>query len=478
MDPEIQELRGRLDTLDAERRSINETAGDEALDADQQTRWDAIDTEEAEARTALAAAEERVARAERVAESRSRWNSLHVGTSVPTDDVDVRSLSGREARDRALKRADQAGELVELRDDQKEKISRLVRSRGVDSHGRETDTDGAQIARRLLLTENDDYRSAWVKAMTSATPAWTPEEARAVAAFRDFETRAMAEGANTSGGFGVPVLIDPTIILTAGGSLNPFRRISRVETITTNKWKGVSSAGVSWSYDAEAAEVSNDSPTLAQPEVPVHMARGFVPFSIEVAQDYPNFALEVGALLAEGYDELQAQSFAVGTGTGQPTGIVTALDADTNVEVVVTTDGALGAVDITKVWKALPDRAKANATWVMGAGTASDVAALGDAYGTRTSDLTGNLDRLRNRPVEPSSYIPDFAGVTTAQNLIVVGDFRKYLIAERAGMSVELVPHLVGTTNNRPTGQRGWFAYARHGANVIDIRAFRLLQNQ
>lgn len=472
MDPELKELRAKLEGFDAERRQIHESAGKDALTDEQQTRWDKLDEKEAKVRKELKAAEERVARADRVAESRARWNSLQVKDNVPTDDVDdVRSLSVREARDRALKRADSAAELVDIRDDSRAKVDKMLRTRNKDH-------DGNLVAQRLLLTENDAYRSAWVKAMVSPQPAWTAEEARAIAAFREFESRAMSEGSTTSGGFGVPVLIDPTIILTGQGSLNPFRKISRQISITTNKWKGVSSAGVSWSYDAEAAEVSDDSPTLAQPEIPVYMARGFIPFSIEVAQDYPDFASEVAVLLNEGYDELQAQKFAVGAGSTEPKGIVTALDADTNVEVVVTTDGQLGTVDITKVWKALPDRAKGNATWVMGSGTGSDLAALGDAYGTRTVDLEGNLERLRKRPVEYSSYIPDFAGVTTAQNLLVVGDFRKFAIVDRVGMTVELVPHLVGTTNNRPTGQRGWFAYARSGSDVTDIRAFRLLQNQ
>ena len=42
----------------------------------------------------------------------------------------------------------------------------------------------------------------------------------------------------------------------------------------------------------------------------------------------------------------------------------------------------------------------------------------------------------------------------------------------------ELVPHLFDVTNNRPTGQRGWFAWARVGADSIVDNAFRLLQNQ
>lgn len=467
----IETLRARLAANTEEFRSIHEGAADRDFTPEESTRWAELETDDTEARAALELAEADEERATRTAASRAKWSSMQVGTVVPNDNVDVRSLNSNEARDRALKRVEESRSVVNIGAEGEAHIERMIRRSS-------TDYSGDQIARRVLLTENDDYRSAWAKAMTSPTPAWTDAEARAVSEFRQFEERAMAEGATTTGGFGVPVLIDPTIILTGQQSLNPFRAISRVIPITTKEWKGVSSAGASWSFDAEASEVSDDSPTLAQPTITAHAARGFIPYSIEVGEDYPGFAQEMSILLAEGYDELLAQKLAVGSGTGEPLGIVTALDADTNVEVVVTTDGALGAIDITKVWKALPDRAKGNATWVMGAGTASDIAGFGDAYGTRSVDLTGSLERLRNRPVEASSYIPDFAGVTTAQNLLVVGDFRKFAIVERAGMSVELIPHLFGTTNNRPTGQRGWFAHARVGSGVTDIRAFRLLQNQ
>ena len=70
--------------------------------------------------------------------------------------------------------------------------------------------------------------------------------------------------------------------------------------------------------------------------------------------------------------------------------------------------------------------------------------------------------------------------VTSTSNpigLAVVGDFSNYVIARRGGMSVELVPTLFDVTNNRPTGQRGWFAYARIGGNSVNDLGFRLLVN-
>ena len=51
--------------------------------------------------------------------------------------------------------------------------------------------------------------------------------------------------------------------------------------------------------------------------------------------------------------------------------------------------------------------------------------------------------------------------------ILIVGDFSNYVIADRIGMSVELVPHLFATGNNRPSGQRGFFAFYRTGADSL-----------
>ncbi len=40
---------------------------------------------------------------------------------------------------------------------------------------------------------------------------------------------------------------------------------------------------------------------------------------------------------------------------------------------------------------------------------------------------------------------------------LIVGDFASFLIVDRLGMSIELIPHLFGA-NRRPTGQRGLYA--------------------
>ena len=385
--------------------------------------------------------------------------------------TEVRSLDRSQARDAALRRLDECEDTVRA-----ETIDKMVRRRsplGEDGH---RNFDGDQIARMLLVTEHPAYRSAFYKAITTPTPAWEPHEIRALN-----EMRSMQAYTNAGGGFGVPVFIDPTFIITTSTLASPLIAVSRVENITTTAWKGISTAAAAWSFDAESAAVSDDSLTLAQPSVTAHMARGFIPFSMEFEDDYPNGAGELSNALEVGYMDLLASKLVSGSGTAEPWGIEDALDANTNVEVTPTTDGSFGAVDIDKVWKELGERWRARATWLMHVDVENEIRGFGS--GTATSRFTVDQTRegislLNGRPVILSDYMPQFSGTTGASNILIVGDFKQFLIAQRLGMTVELVSHLVDVTNNRPTGERGWFARARIGSDSVLDTAFRILQNQ
>jgi HK97 family phage major capsid protein len=387
---------------------------------------------------------------------------------------DVRRMTSGEVRDRALKALDNRNDTAHLRADQKEQVERMIRR----------DPD---IGRRILVTENDDYREAWMKLVTQGSEAasfLSDDERNAVRAWQEF--RAMSENTTTAGGFGIPVFIDPSIILTAQGSGNPFLTIAKQVQTNTNQWKGVSSAGVSWTFQTEAAVVTDASPTLAQPSVVVHMARGFIPYSIEIGQDYPQFAAEMSELLAQGYDELLVDKFTRGSGTNEPRGILTALSANTNVRVTVTTSGTIGSPDPYKVWKALPQRYRRNASWLMSVGVNNAIRQIGTTnvfHGYTVNLPEGWADQLFDSPVYESPYMPDTTTSTSATDgIAVVGDFSNYVVARNGGMSVELIPHLfqqttAGTGVGMPTGQRGWFAYARIGGNSVNDLAFRLLTN-
>ncbi|MGX4657097.1 phage major capsid protein [Micromonospora sp. SCSIO 07396] len=337
------------------------------------------------------------------------------------------------------------------------------------------DDKNATLARLALAASSPAYIRAFSKAATNRLHELDTVEQQALQAVRAMSLT------DSAGGFLVPFQLDPTVIVTANGSLNEIRRIARQVVATGDVWNGVSAGAVSWSWDAEASQVSDDAPTFAQPTIPVYTARGFVPVSIEALQDMSNGAGEVARLLAEGREILEASAFAIGSGSGQPTGIVTAL---TGTSSIITSAGSdtLAVGDLYALQGALPARYRSRASWLATnafynrarqfdtAGGSSLWAQLGD---DRPAQLLG-------KPIYESEDMDATITAAAENYMSVFGDFSNYVIADRIGMTVEFIPHLfqqttAGSGFGRPTGQRGWFAYYRTGADSVNDGAFRML---
>lgn len=468
----IEELRARVDGIDADLRKLNTEIGEDAPTEEQEKRWEDLTAEREQAAKERDEAE---SRAQRLKESRAKWASTQVNLPVDPFDSDVRTMTESAALSRSRQVLDSKEGGAHLRSDQKEHLEKVLRTRNGD-------LDGDLVARLMLATENPGYRSAFQKVAASATPAFTAEESRAIDQVRLIK-RAMSIGVDSAGGFAVPVLIDPTIIMTAQGSPNDILRLARVETITNDTWRGLSSAGVSWSFKAEAAAATDNSPTMAQPEVATRRADGFIPFSIEVGMDWPGFAEQMSGLLGDGYDELLAEKLTTGTnGSNEPNGLITSLQAVAASKREVAAAGVIAAADIYALWDLLPSRFRraANCAWMSSTDVQNSIRQLGTVDPNFTVDITQEaIPRMFGREYPMNDFMNDDPVGTGTQPLLVVGDFRRYVVAQRAGMTVEFIPMLFDVTNNRPTGQRGWFAWARVGGGLADGGAgFRLLTNR
>lgn len=467
-------LRERLDVIDAQ---ILQLADKDTLSDEEEERYQTLVAERGVVAPEYEKAESMAALADEI-----RGKTYKELKGVPQfrsavaeiEGRDIRTVDNKVARDAAMRVLETRDHSAPLRTHQIDKVERDIRR----------DPD---LAKRLLVTENDDYRSAWQKLLTrpNAIAFLSDNERAALQRFEEYRAAPAGQSLTSAdGGYAVPVLIDPSVILTDQETDNPFLSICRIIDITTSTWKGVSSAGVSWSFDAEETEVSNDALTsIGQPSIDAETARGFIPFSVEIGDDWPGFAAEMSSLLMAGYDELLVKKFTDGAGSGsnEPHGILTATDASTGVEVVTTTDGAFGSEDIYKVWKALPQKHRRNASWLMSVDVNNKIRQFGaynNSHAYTVNLIAGAADTLFSKPVYENPYMPDYSSTTGKANLLVVGDFQKYAIVRRRGMSVELVPHLFDTGNNLPSGQRGWYAYARVGGGATDLGAFRLLQNQ
>lgn len=475
----IDQVIARAVEVDAEVAALE--AMDE-LDEESEARFDALvaeGVELAEKRAALELRAEKVAKLRAAAQvpantepgDGARAGAPQIMKRVEAD-VDLTRATRSEVRDAALAGVERDLNAGSIGADAAGQLEKLVRSRKVTTDG-DVILDGDAIARRAVLTSRDEYRSAFLKGVSQTNPAFSPEEVRALNEFR-----AQSVGTTTAGGFAVPVVIDPTIILTTGAADAPILRVARVETITNNVWKGVTGSPAAWSYDAESATVSDDTITIGQPVVTTYTARAFVPYTIEIEQDWPSFASEMAGVISQGYVDLIAAQSMTGSGSA-PQGIFTAIDAAAAREVVVTTSGQLSAIDVLKAWNHVPERFRGRSSWFSSVSVESKVRVPAtDIAGLYTVDLNSEgLGLVNGRPYYTTDYAPAFTGTTGTVNLLVVGDFSNYVIAQRAGMNLELVPHLVDVTNNRPTGERGWFAWARHGMDSVNDNAFALLKN-
>jgi HK97 family phage major capsid protein len=185
-------------------------------------------------------------------------------------------------------------------------------------------------------------------------------------------------------------------------------------------------------------------------------------------------------MLIDAKDRMEGAAFATGSGTNQPTGIWTALEANTNVELVTTTAATIGEIDIHNTYKAVPSRWRGRGTWLTHPTWALAVKRLGVNL---SSTYTGNLAEaplvdVLGRPVVTDDDAPSTSTTTVLDNLVIFGEFSNYVIVDRIGATIEFVPQVFGATNSRPIGARGWLLHWRVGADSVNDNAFRLLQDR
>jgi HK97 family phage major capsid protein len=283
----------------------------------------------------------------------------------------------------------------------------------------------------------------------------------------------------TTTGVPIPFQLDPTLVLAGQGALNPLRQIPRVETLTEGTWKGaVNTADVVLAYSAEGSEATDNTPTLAQPSITAARAIGFVPVSIEATQDWESVVAEMGRLLADAKDVLDATAFLTGTGSNALGGILNiggtgGLTTTQRVQMAGAAAFVLG--DVYKLKQAIPPWFLASSTFV----------AAPQIWDTTYRFVGGNSTEplllstrdgavLGIRKVELSTMVTT---TSTGSKIMMAGDFRTgFLIGDRLGGSVELIPHLFGSANRFPTGRRGVVAIWRTGSGVVAANALSYLE--
>lgn len=443
------EVKDEFEGLESERREL------EDLEKELRTRQQVVEAAAAEPEAREAGFQ--------VRKPRARGDEVYDLSTVRSS-VSNPHEAIREMRDRAkyaIENGDFAASSVDP-DEARANAEKLLGSR-VDREG--------GLSRRMLETGSGEYMRAFGKKLVSAP-------------LTDSEQRALST-ANGDGGYAIPFTLDPTVIHTNAQSVNPYRSISRVIQVTGDNWQGITSAGVTASYKQEAAEADDNSPSFDQPSIHPERADCFIPYSMEIGQDWSGLVSELTLMIQEAKDDLETVKFTSGDGSDEPQGVLVGGTVD------YTTIGtaAFAVGDVYGAEEALAPRHRQRASWV----------ANRSIYNrTRQFDTQGgasiwydNLQKgLGNQVPGPGRISQDLLGyptyecsafgtsLTGGSVIGVIGDFSKFAIVDRIGMNVELIPHLFATANNRPSGQRGLFAVWRNSSEVLDPNAFRRIKTR
>lgn len=467
----LADLEAREKDIETELQRMDADAGTGILNETEQERWDKLVAERDEIRTQRAA---KMRRLQALNEGGVKDTVREGGFSAPTlirsrPDSDIYDLSTvrgafdnpayakQELRDRAMHAIERQQYPHLGREASKEDMQANVQNL-LDN----VDDDNATLARRILTAGHPEYENAFFKKLTG----------RQLSAS---ENNVMERAAllTATAGYAMPIALDPTVVLTSNGAVNPIRDLARVVQIAGKTWNGVNSAGITASYDAEQAEVSEDTPTLTQPTVTVLKAAAFVPFSIE-AEAWSDIRNELTVEMRDAKDVLEANKFTLGTGTAEPTGFMRA----TNLATTAAT-ATIALADIDTLMDALPPRFQSNAALLGSRKFFSKVRQLARTAGV--NDQWPNVAPphpgvINGAPAYQASDI--VSTLTTSAALVAAyGDFnRGFVIVDRVGMSVEYIPHLFHTSNNRPSGTRGLYSYWMNNSIIRSEEALRLLK--
>ena len=369
----IETLRTEIEALDVEIRGLHQTEEGELREftPEEQTTFDEKVAERAQ-KMALLERHEAIQAAAKIPERTiaPKAPAVVINTRDAMEVVEDRSSTRKQISDAAMRS-------LEDKDIEPENLAHVRSILNRHSGDREW-------ARGIILRSTDEYASAWLKIIQGREHALTNEE-RTV----------LGVSTNANGKYLLPTHLDPTIILTSALSTNEVRKLARVVTLTDGQpaWNGVTSAGVTASWDGEVVEVSDDSPTFGNPSIATVRAQALVQASISAVEDIADLGSDVMMMFADAKDRLEGAAHAVGVGTTTPKGVFTAVNAASKT-VTSGTAATIALADLHSVYTSVPKRYRASSTWLANPLYTTAIKALGTAI---SASYSGDL-REHRRP--------------------------------------------------------------------------------
>lgn len=291
---------------------------------------------------------------------------------------------------------------------------------------------------------------------------WSDDEREAVRDVMGNEVvrAAFAESSGAVGAWALPLQLSPEILFTNAGIASPHRNLARHELMTSSTWNGITSAGATANFVAEGVAVTDTTPAIGQLVITAYKIMTWIFGSFEVLDDTA-LADQVPRLFDDARTRLEGSVLAIGTGTAQPWGMVTRGAADA-------TTGNPTAALIYAMDQNLPPRFRngGKVGWAANE-TVRNICRQIPAFTGAVSSIvddSGDVPRMLGYPFYESSAM--LSG-SVGNRELALGDWSSYIIADRLPQVILAEPLVVSQATALPTGQRGWLAYSRIGADTV-----------
>lgn len=352
----------------------------------------------------------------------------------------------------------------------------------------------AEVEKKLAtVRQSNEIRARQAAYMTPVTPrgnARGREESEESRAFSHWlrtgkEERALSKGTDAAGGYLVPdewrdKLVE--CIRSFGGFINEAEQITTADGRTLF-WPTIDDATNAGAITAEAASFTGGAdPTFGEGSLGAYKytttGAGNNPLkvSVELMQDSMiDLDAKLRELMARRIHRKQATDAVVGTGTGQPKGILNGT-ADWNMTTTNVWDETNnGWEDLIDVENILDPEYLPNAKWLFNRNTWANIRKLKDAngrplIGMSTDGINNGVGglTLMGYPVIIDPAAPNAAATT---NFAAFGDFRQaYVWRTVADLQVIQDPY-----TSKSTGQVEYVAWQRGGGTVQNRCAYVIM---
>lgn len=352
-----------------------------------------------------------------------------------------------------------------------------------------TDPVAAHYYNQTRAVMQSEYRDAYVKYLKAC--ATSRSESMAMNRLTAAEQNALSSGLDEQGGFLVPPDVQAEILARAAQT-SVMRRLCRVlptsrdrivfPAIKANSSSGsIYSSGFVGGWAGETPAFSETDPTFQDFEIGIKKLRVATKLSNDWLADTAGNML---AFLAQNGGENMAlvedQGFIAGDGGAlQPRGLLNAgistidVEGSTSNTISNSTSNTGSAPKLIDVEYGVPSQYSNNGSWLMSRSVEGKVRKLVDANGrymwlsASGSGYAGTPRDIDGYPVYNSDFME--ADGTDAAKVIAFGDFRNYIIGQRAAISTVVLRERFADTD-----QTGIILFERVGGGVWNTDAFRV----